>query len=131
MIPALAVVCASEPSVLKLMRPFSDAVFTTTPWRAFRYGHAARVRKKNQIYFFPATPPGGARGTKLRKPFNPITRKITPAKYWAINEAVLITGFSFALNAVTVLFPQLWYLIAKDQYCRLSLLWMARAFPLK
>src|ERR1700758_3317796 len=52
MIPALAVVCGSEPSVLKLMRPFSDAVFTTTPWLAFRCGHAARV-KKNQVYFFP------------------------------------------------------------------------------
>jgi len=29
-----------------------DAVFKTTPWLAFRYGHAARVRK-NQVYFFP------------------------------------------------------------------------------
>jgi hypothetical protein len=35
------------------MRPFSDAVFTTTPWLAFKYGHAARVREKNQVYFFP------------------------------------------------------------------------------
>src|SRR6266481_4095441 len=53
MIPALAVVCASEPSLLKLMRPLSDAVFTTTPWLAFRYGHAARVRKKPGL-FLPA-----------------------------------------------------------------------------
>jgi hypothetical protein len=29
--PGLAVVCASEPSILKLIRPLSDAVFTTTP----------------------------------------------------------------------------------------------------
>src|SRR6516165_11041139 len=27
----------------------------------------------------PAMPPGGGRGMKFRKPFNPITRKITPA----------------------------------------------------
>jgi len=53
MIPALAVVCASEPSVSKLMRPFSDAVFTTTPWLAFRYGPRRAGEKKNQVYFFP------------------------------------------------------------------------------
>src|SRR2546422_381856 len=39
MIPALAVVCASEPSVLKLKRAFRDAVFTTTPWLAFSSDH--------------------------------------------------------------------------------------------
>jgi hypothetical protein len=27
-------------------------VFTTTPWLAFRCGHAARVRKKHQVDFF-------------------------------------------------------------------------------
>ena len=36
MIPALAVVWASEPRILKLIKPFSDAVFTTTPWLAFK-----------------------------------------------------------------------------------------------
>ena len=44
MIPALAVVCAREPSVLKLRSAVRDAVFTTTPWLAFKYGYAARVR---------------------------------------------------------------------------------------
>src|SRR6266581_1221037 len=43
----------------------------------------------------PATPPGGGNGMKFRKPFRPKTRKITPARYRAIVEAVLITGFSF------------------------------------
>src|SRR5690242_19790556 len=43
----------------------------------------------------PAMPPGGGRGIKFRKPFRPKTRKITPARYRAIVEAVLITGFSF------------------------------------
>jgi hypothetical protein len=38
----------------------------------------------------PAMPPGGGRGMKFRKPFRPKTRKITPARYWAIKEAVLI-----------------------------------------
>jgi hypothetical protein len=32
---------------------------------------------------------------KFRKPFRPKTRKITPARYRAIAETVLITGFSF------------------------------------
>jgi hypothetical protein len=32
---------------------------------------------------------------KCRKPFSPITRKITPARYRATTEAVLITGLSF------------------------------------
>src|SRR5713226_6212994 len=45
----------------------------------------------------PATPPGGGRGMKFRKPFSPKTRKITPARYRAITEAILITGFSFAI----------------------------------
>src|SRR6201997_1509091 len=40
-------------------------------------------------------PGGGGKGMKCRKPFSPITRKITPARYRAIMEAVLITGFSF------------------------------------
>src|SRR6266853_4333092 len=35
-------------------------------------------------------PPGGGRGMKFRKPFRPKTRKITPARYRAIAEAVLI-----------------------------------------
>src|SRR6202165_1406587 len=43
-----------------------------------------------------AMPPGGGRGMKFRKPFSPKTRKITPARYRAITEAILITGFSFA-----------------------------------
>src|ERR1700674_4404683 len=45
----------------------------------------------------PAMPPGGGRGMKFRKPFSPMTRKITPARYRAITEAILITGFSFAI----------------------------------
>ena len=36
---------------------------------------------------------------KFRKPFSPITRKITPARYRAITEAVFITGFSFSIGA--------------------------------
>jgi hypothetical protein len=40
----LAVVCASEPRVLKLMSADNDAVFTMTPWLVFKWGHAARVR---------------------------------------------------------------------------------------
>src|SRR6266550_2628008 len=43
----------------------------------------------------PAMPPGGGSGMKFRKPFRPKTRKITPARYRAIAEAVFITGFSF------------------------------------
>src|SRR6476620_6282514 len=43
----------------------------------------------------PAMPPGGGRGMKFRKPFRPKTRKITPARYRAITEAVLITGSPF------------------------------------
>src|SRR5712671_5610184 len=46
----------------------------------------------------PAMPPGGGRGMKFRKPFSPITRKITPARYRAITEAVFITGFSFSIG---------------------------------
>src|SRR5258705_12863823 len=45
----------------------------------------------------PAMPPGWGRGMKFRKPFSPMTRKITPARYRAITEAILITGFSFAI----------------------------------
>ena len=44
MIPALFVVWASEGRILKLSEAFNDAMFTTTPWLAFRCGHAARVR---------------------------------------------------------------------------------------
>jgi hypothetical protein len=44
----------------------------------------------------PAMPPGGGRGMKFRKPFSPITRKITPARYRAITETVLVTIFSFS-----------------------------------
>src|SRR5262249_26563006 len=50
----------------------------------------------------PAMPPGGGRGMKFRKPFSPITRKITPARYRAITEAVLITGFSFSIGAIAL-----------------------------
>src|SRR6266496_183385 len=50
----------------------------------------------------PAIPPGGGRGMKFRKPFSPITRKITPARYRAITEAVLITGFSFWIGAIAL-----------------------------
>jgi hypothetical protein len=53
---------------------------------------------------------------KFRKPFRPITRKITPTRYRAIEETVLIIGFSLALNAVAVLFPQLPYLVAWRPY---------------
>src|SRR6266403_5960449 len=45
----------------------------------------------------PAMPPGGGRGMTFRKPFSPKTRKITPARYRAITEAILITGLSFAI----------------------------------
>jgi hypothetical protein len=45
--------------------------------------------------------PGGGRGMKFRKPLRPKTRKITPARYRAITEAVLITGFSFSIGAIT------------------------------
>src|SRR6202008_1015500 len=48
----------------------------------------------------PAMPPGGGRGMKFRKPFSPITRKITPARYRAINETVLIVGSPFRSGAV-------------------------------
>src|SRR6266850_2689421 len=47
----------------------------------------------------PAMPPGGGRGMKFKKPFRPKTRKITPARYRAIAEAVLITGFSFSIGS--------------------------------
>src|SRR6266481_779954 len=36
----------------------------------------------------PAMPPGGGSGMKFRKPFSPKTRKITPARYRAIVEAI-------------------------------------------
>src|ERR1700751_923441 len=45
----------------------------------------------------PAMPGGGGKGMKCRKPFNPKTRKTTPARYRAITEAVFITGFSFSI----------------------------------
>src|ERR1700747_687274 len=48
----------------------------------------------------PATPPGGGSGMKFRKPLSPMTRKITPARYRAITEAILITGFSFAVASL-------------------------------
>src|SRR3984893_15968160 len=47
----------------------------------------------------PAMPPGGGRGMKFRKPFRPKTRKITPARYRAITETVLITRFSFSFGS--------------------------------
>src|SRR5580693_8736654 len=47
----------------------------------------------------PAMPPGGGRGMKLRKPFRPKTRKITPARYRAIVEKVFITVFSFWIGS--------------------------------
>src|SRR6202789_839569 len=47
----------------------------------------------------PAMPPGGGSGIKFRKPFRPKTRKITPARYRAIAEAVLITRFSFSIGS--------------------------------
>src|SRR5712664_42938 len=43
----------------------------------------------------PVMPPGGGSGMKFRKPFRPKTRKITPARYRAIAETVLINEFSF------------------------------------
>src|SRR5882762_9892233 len=39
---------------------------------------------------------------KFRKPFSPITRKITPARYRAITEVVLITWFSFWIDAIAL-----------------------------
>src|SRR5215472_2748911 len=48
----------------------------------------------------PATPSGGGSGIKCRKPFRPKTRKITPARYRAITETVLIVGFSFRLKPI-------------------------------
>src|SRR5213078_2432585 len=50
----------------------------------------------------PAMPGGGGKGMKCRKPFSPITRKITPARYRAITEAVLITGSSFSIGAIAL-----------------------------
>src|SRR5216683_3197104 len=47
----------------------------------------------------PAMPSGRGRGMKFRKPFRPKTRKITPARYRAIAEAVFITGFSFSIGS--------------------------------
>src|SRR5260221_10603897 len=47
----------------------------------------------------PAMPPGGGSGMKFRKPFRPKTRKIAPARYRAIAEAVFITGFSFSIGS--------------------------------
>ena len=44
MIAALFVVWDSDGRSLKLSGPFSEAMFTTTPRLAFRWGHAARVR---------------------------------------------------------------------------------------
>jgi hypothetical protein len=44
MIPAFAVVWASEPRLLKLSKAFRDAVFTITPRLALRCGHAAGAR---------------------------------------------------------------------------------------
>jgi hypothetical protein len=44
MIPTLAVVCARVPVFLGLISAVSEAVFTTTPWLAFKSGQAARVR---------------------------------------------------------------------------------------
>jgi hypothetical protein len=39
---------------------------------------------------------------KFRKPFRPKTRKITPARYWAIAEMVFITGSPLGLTAIKV-----------------------------
>src|ERR1700740_2040625 len=50
----------------------------------------------------PAMPGGGGKGMKFRKPFSPITRKITPARYRAITETVFITGFSFSVGAIAL-----------------------------
>src|SRR6202030_4163813 len=47
----------------------------------------------------PAMPPGGGRGMKFRKPFRPKTRKIAPARYRAITEAVFIIGFSISIGS--------------------------------
>src|SRR5260221_10392553 len=47
----------------------------------------------------PAMPPGGGMGMKFRKPLRPKTGKITPAKYRAIVETVLIIGFSFSIGS--------------------------------
>jgi hypothetical protein len=39
---------------------------------------------------------------KFRKPFSPITRKMTPTRYRAITEAVLIRGSSFSIGAIAL-----------------------------
>ena len=44
MIAALFVMWAIAGRFLKLRDPFSQAMFTTTPWLAFSWGHAAPVR---------------------------------------------------------------------------------------
>src|SRR5260370_23505833 len=49
-----------------------------------------------------AMTPGGGRGMKFRNPFRPKTRKITPARYRAITEAVLITGSPFKSRSPTI-----------------------------
>jgi hypothetical protein len=41
-----------------------------------------------------AVPVGGGKWIKFRKPLSPITRKIKPARYRAIVEAILITLYS-------------------------------------
>src|SRR6266581_4769473 len=51
---------------------------------------------------WPATPLGGGNGMKCRNPFRPKTRKITPIRYRAIAETVLITSSPFGLTAVKV-----------------------------
>src|SRR6266511_4222997 len=48
----------------------------------------------------PAMPPGWGRGMRFRKPFSPKIRKIRPARYRAITEAVLITRFSFSVGSL-------------------------------
>jgi hypothetical protein len=44
MIAALFVMWAIAGRFLKLRDPFREAMFTTTPWLAFSWGQAARVR---------------------------------------------------------------------------------------
>src|SRR6266699_3221980 len=63
----------------------------------------------------PAKPPGGGRGMKFRKPFRPKTRKITPARYRAIAEAVLIT-FSFRRRSMNHVVKHLEVNIVDDVY---------------
>src|SRR5215467_14708564 len=70
----------------------------------------------------PAMPPGGGMGMKFRNPFRPKTRKIRPARYRAIVDAVLMC-FSFALATFNIVVKYLGINIV-DEVC----LWKIQVF---